>query len=394
MRITILTLGLFLMVSSQLFAQGIEFFHGSWEEALEQAKIEDKPIFVDAYASWCGPCKRMAAQVFPDKEVGEVFNANFISLKIDMEKPEAASFRSKNPVRAYPTLMFFDPEGNRIHSVVGGQQAKGLINQAREALKKVDNLPRYENRYADGDRDPAFVLKYVRALVRQGLPHLRIANEQIRSQKGKLSEPDNLRLLMTAATEADSRVFDKLVEHKSEAIALLSQEAFDKQVKLAFHNTKSKALEMESADLLEEAAKKYKFINPAAAEAYLLDGQLKMSAAGSSAKDFLKTAKKYYKKVADGDAQLLTNMFQLLSGSKFTSDKKVQDFTAMVGQNAASAKNNYRDYYLLAKWLKDVKRNDEALIAAEKSKSLIPDKQPNTQRLVDFLIKQIKEAKG
>ena len=76
-----------------LSAQGIEFFHGTWAEALEKAKSEERLIFVDAFAAWCGPCKRMAAQTFPDPKAGEFFNANFINLKIDMEKPENALIR-------------------------------------------------------------------------------------------------------------------------------------------------------------------------------------------------------------------------------------------------------------------------------------------------------------
>lgn len=52
-----------IQINSQ--GQGIEFFHGTWEEALEQAQIQDKVIFVDAYTTWCGPCKRMSKNVFP-----------------------------------------------------------------------------------------------------------------------------------------------------------------------------------------------------------------------------------------------------------------------------------------------------------------------------------------
>ncbi|MFM7401482.1 MAG: thioredoxin family protein, partial [Bacteroidota bacterium] len=104
-------MSLVLGLSSSVFAQGIEFFHGSWPEALTKAKSEEKLIFVDAFASWCGPCKRMAKESFPDPKVGELYNASFICLKIDMEKPENAEFAGKYPVSSYPTLFFIDADG-------------------------------------------------------------------------------------------------------------------------------------------------------------------------------------------------------------------------------------------------------------------------------------------
>ena len=60
----IIALSISLFIVSSLTGQGIDFFHGTWEEALEKATAEEKPIFVDAYAVWCGPCKRMAREVF------------------------------------------------------------------------------------------------------------------------------------------------------------------------------------------------------------------------------------------------------------------------------------------------------------------------------------------
>ena len=93
-----------LMVSAfSLQAQGIEFFHGTWQEAVEEAKKQDKILFVDGFTVWCGPCKRMSANVFPNDKVGEFYNKNFINVKVDMESGDQ-DFRRKYPATAYPTL--------------------------------------------------------------------------------------------------------------------------------------------------------------------------------------------------------------------------------------------------------------------------------------------------
>lgn len=56
------------------------------DEAIELSKKENKLIFIDFYTDWCGPCKMMAKNVFPQKHVGDYFNANFICLKLNAEK--------------------------------------------------------------------------------------------------------------------------------------------------------------------------------------------------------------------------------------------------------------------------------------------------------------------
>src|SRR5690606_251401 len=106
MKTIFISILLFISLLSPGLGQGIEFFHGTWEEALLQARGQDKLIFVDCYTTWCGPCRNMANKTFPDPEVGELFNANFINLKIDMEKEMGRAFAKKFPVSAYPTLYF------------------------------------------------------------------------------------------------------------------------------------------------------------------------------------------------------------------------------------------------------------------------------------------------
>jgi len=71
---------------------GIQFVHTDWETTLKKAKEEDKLIFVDCYTDWCGPCKWMSANVFPDEKVAALYNDKFINVKINMEKGEGILF--------------------------------------------------------------------------------------------------------------------------------------------------------------------------------------------------------------------------------------------------------------------------------------------------------------
>lgn len=135
MKKAILTLVCLLTLSTAaVFAQGIEFEQGTWEEVLAKAKKENKPIFVDAYAAWCGPCKYMAYNIFPDEKVGEFYNKNFINYKYDMEKGDGPKFASQYKVNAYPTFLFIDKDGAVQYRTMGGKQADAFIQVGEDAL--------------------------------------------------------------------------------------------------------------------------------------------------------------------------------------------------------------------------------------------------------------------
>ncbi|MDR0711489.1 MAG: thioredoxin family protein [Prevotellaceae bacterium] len=115
---------------------GIRFFEGTLEQALKQAAGEKKIVFVDAYASWCGPCKAMSRNVFTNYDVGVFFNANFISLKVDWEGPQGIKMHSKYPLRVYPTLLYIDSRGELLAVTEGYQDAAALVRQAQAVVSK------------------------------------------------------------------------------------------------------------------------------------------------------------------------------------------------------------------------------------------------------------------
>ena len=115
---------------------GIRFIEADWKKALAEAKKQHKLIFLDAYASWCGPCKLLKKKTFPDKEAGEFFNANYINVAIDMEKGDGPALGEKFAVNAYPTLRIIDADGNILTYTKGYMNAKQLIEFGEQGLKQ------------------------------------------------------------------------------------------------------------------------------------------------------------------------------------------------------------------------------------------------------------------
>lgn len=157
-----LTMGL-LLAGSSLNAQ-IVFEHGTWDEVKAKAAKENKPIFVDAYTTWCGPCKWMTKNTFSQEQVGVYMEKNFIAYKMDMEKGEGPAFAKANNVMAYPTLLYFDAQGEMIHKGVGARDADGLIELCNNALDPNKQLVSFVKKYESGKKDKAFLTTYLAVL--------------------------------------------------------------------------------------------------------------------------------------------------------------------------------------------------------------------------------------
>ena len=71
--------------------EGIHFQKSNWQQALDLAKKENKLVFLDIYATWCGPCKQLKKYTFSDKAAGDFFNANFVNMALDGEQEEGAT---------------------------------------------------------------------------------------------------------------------------------------------------------------------------------------------------------------------------------------------------------------------------------------------------------------
>lgn len=155
-------------LSTNVIAQerpsGIRFSEGTWKELLEYAKVQGKVIFVDVYTDWCGPCKRMDSEVFPLAEVGNFYNDNFISHRLNAEKGEGPVLAKKYGVKVYPTWLFVDAEGILIQRSTGYLEADALIALGKSALRPTGaakKLALMQKRFEAGERNADFLQEYL-----------------------------------------------------------------------------------------------------------------------------------------------------------------------------------------------------------------------------------------
>src|SRR6266542_1757612 len=105
-----------LFIPIAIIAQGIQFENGlSWQQIKQKAKAQNKFIFVDCYATWCLPCKKMEKEIFPLKDVGDYMNEHFISVRVQMDTSkaddahiqgwykDAAQLKDQYKVKAFPS---------------------------------------------------------------------------------------------------------------------------------------------------------------------------------------------------------------------------------------------------------------------------------------------------
>lgn len=165
-------------IQAQDKKEGIKFFNGTFEDGLAEAKKQDKILFVDFYAEWCGPCKRMAKNVFTQKEVGDYFNDKFISLQIDAEKPENREVAKRFKIEAFPTLIFCDKEGKAISVNIGGLDAAALMEAAKIAVGEAIGFEQLYKMYKKNPND----LNIQQDLLRQA-PNFLSAQEGLNADK-------------------------------------------------------------------------------------------------------------------------------------------------------------------------------------------------------------------
>jgi thioredoxin-related protein len=142
----------------------------SLNSALQQAKKENKLIFVDCYFTGCIPCAQMDENVFPNAVVKAEMDKNFLMLKVDIFKDKLGdTLKVQHILNGFPTFLILNGDGKLINSSSGYKDPGNLIallTSARQKASAHQFLSGFSAKY-DEKKYPAFYIEFCKT--RKGL---------------------------------------------------------------------------------------------------------------------------------------------------------------------------------------------------------------------------------
>lgn len=108
-------------------------WRASFKAAQAEAKRSGKPIFVDFYATWCGPCKMLDETTYKDAAVIRE-STKFVSVKVDTDREAALAARYR--IGSLPTMAVLRPDGRIVSGIIGYHSAPQTVAFLKNAATK------------------------------------------------------------------------------------------------------------------------------------------------------------------------------------------------------------------------------------------------------------------
>lgn len=385
--------GLLLFSAVTAFAQeAIKFEELPFKDLIAKAKKEKKIVFLDAYASWCGPCKMMERNVFTQKSVGDYFNANFVNARFDMEKGEGRDIAVKYGVRSYPTYLFLNGDGELVSQNFGYMEGSMFLTMAQDVNSPNNKKGSLKERFAKGEKDPEFLINIMKLNSSSDFNFAKQASERYFENKKATEEftKDDVGLLLFFLKSTEDKNYKVFADRKAEIIKFLPEETykeFDNQIKLG--KIVEQSIDQQNKKINEDYFMKNAepLVGKHDAEVKLNQMKLAYYEQNANFPEYEKAALAYYKNSeAFEPNELLKAAWVFAEHIKTQSSlKKAAEWAEKSVMRGESSENTY----ILAKLYFLTGNKEMAKTYAEMSKNMAAQAQKDST-LADELLKQIK----
>lgn len=291
--------------------RSIEFDHSAFKELKEKALKENKLIFIDAYTTWCGPCKYMSKNIFTNDTVADFYNKHFINAKIDMEKGEGIELAKQYEVRCYPNLLFIDGNGILVHRVAGSMKVSGFMALAEEALNPEKCYLHYVRNYDNNKSNAEFLREYIYAKEGTCLDPTNLVNQYFSSQKEEdLFTEVNWNMIHDFVNSTESRMFNFLITNKEKYTKLYSKKVVEAKIADVYKSSLQEIAATKPYNEVKynEFKAKVLALNTPAIERFLFELELNRVAQDAKWDDYTKLAIANVDKYYVNDADALNNI--------------------------------------------------------------------------------------
>lgn len=366
--------GLFIFATVLTFAQDeIKFQDIPFKDLIAKAKKENKIVFVDAYASWCGPCKMMEKNIFSQKSVGDFYNKNFVNARIDMEKGEGREIAQKYGVRSYPTYLFLNGDGELISQNYGYMEESLFIAMAKEVNSPNNKKGSLKERFEAGEKDPDFLINIMKLNASSDFEFAKKASERYfeNSKKGQELTKDDVGLLLYFVKSSEDANYKVFTGKKAEIIKFLPEATyndFNNQIVLSKIVSESIDTNKKTINDAYFLGKATPLVGKEAADAKLNQIKLGFYEQNANFSEYEKTAIAYYKNAdAFEPNELLKAAWIFADNVKDkTSLKKAAEWAEKSVMRGETSENTY----ILAKIYLGIGNKDLAKNFAELSQNI------------------------
>ncbi len=172
MRVQLLTITAIIALAAPASA---EDWHHDLDQAIEDAGACDGEILLDVYTTWCGPCRRLANEVFNTDVFAEA-TAGMVLAKVDAEAGNGPEVARRYAVVGYPTVLVLDPHGNEIDRLFGFLDAEAFAARVRDIRFGVPTVSEFIALYSAPASDEVFAMTFERGFDAASCGHYEVAD--------------------------------------------------------------------------------------------------------------------------------------------------------------------------------------------------------------------------
>lgn len=408
----IVLLGISLFISSSLFSQNnIDFIVNQFDKALEEAKNTDKDIFIDTYAPWCVPCKKMD-KVFKNKKLASYYNEHFINVKIDVDRLDGKEIASKYDIVFLPTMLIVDKNGYVKLRIDGLKNAQELLNLGDFAVNpqnyktatpapSVPNTSSQKNTsqtitpedikeekilyVLDGSSpdNPDFLYHEAFFRIQQMDGSSQKIAEKYLATQDDWSTEKNMKFIVSFVNSTDSEMFDYYVSNKAQFEKMMASSEYRKTLEILINRTLYRRIPRPDFKKVEYL---YGLLFPRKSSKYAYQYMLQRLEEEEKYEAFVDLGEAYMESLIKQDAELLFKLgkYKCLNAN----EKELKECIYRVEQSVIlTPEPSAEQYFTLAQLYSMSKKDKKALENAEQAMNIVQDDELLKSQISDLIEK-------